>query len=364
MNMEVFRDPKTPSAGSLEILPKGASGISTESLEDESLAITEGAEVPSYEPPPQEELWAPNATAEAYESYQETPEVLAYQERKKEYVDVISQWSDHIEGALAEDGHTLNEEELHDAISTRERMRQEMVEVSSNYPGDWTGLLYKRVTDPLTKEKFVATRTLAMETMRDGEVGMLDKPKHFKAHYQNQIDNYDQTVGAVFGSTKIGNQRPRALGSSTGIGDPGIVYDGAHQKDGTLLTSRQKNIIEAHEKGHGLRDFESDIDANEIGSIIDPQVLNALTQIKRESGDQNFTGTYTREPAEIIERMAQFKNYFGMDATEKFTKQHLDRIRKQYVIDTGLDNGVTDLLTYITPETEGAFLKVINKYPI
>ena len=55
MNMEVFRDPKTPSAGSLEILPKEASGISTESLEDESLAITEGAEGPSYEPPPQAE---------------------------------------------------------------------------------------------------------------------------------------------------------------------------------------------------------------------------------------------------------------------------------------------------------------------
>jgi hypothetical protein len=312
------------------------------------------------------ESWPEGATAEAYESYEEPFEVQMYNEQKQEYIDAIAQWDDYIEKATAEDGYELNEGELHRAFDMRERMIQEMVEVSGNYPGDWTGLLYKRAVDPITKEKFTKTRTEAMETMREGEVGKVDKPKQFKEHYQNQMDNYDRTVDAVFSRTKIGDGGIKSftLGMSTGIGDTGIVYDGAHQKDGTPLTARQKNIIEAHEKGHGLRDFESTIDRNEIRSVIDPQALMELKSQKQESGDKNFRGNYTEEPAEVIERMAQFKNYFGMSANEKFTKKHLDHIRKHYVADTGLDNGVSDLLACVTPETEKAFLDVINKYPI
>lgn len=310
------------------------------------------------------ESWPASATAEAYEEYEEPPEVRAYNERKQEYKDTISQWNTHIEAALAGDETTLDHDELAAGIDTRERMKQELMEVSANYPGDWTGLLYERVTDPASKEKFIAQRAKAMELMRDGEPGQFDKPKNFKGHYQDQIDNYDDTVRKVFSHTNVTNERPHVLGSSKGIGDPGVVYSGAHHRDGRPLTSRQKNIIEAHEKGHSLRDFESPLDSGEIRSVIDGEQLEALTRMRRDEGDSSYSSNYIHNPAEIIERMAQFKNYFGMSAQDTFEKKHLDHIRAHYVTDTGLDNGVTNLLTCVTPQTETAFISVINKYPI
>jgi hypothetical protein len=220
------------------------------------------------------------------------------------------------------------------------------------------------MADPISREKFIAQREEAMAAMQEGEAGRLDKPKGFKAYYQNQINEYDENLAKVFSYTRANNERPYVLGSSDGIGDPGVVYTGAHQKDGTPLTSKQKNIIEAHEKGHGLRDFQSPLDSREIRSIIDEAQLEKLTGIKRQAGDTSYSSDYVREPIEIIERMAQFKNYFGMSAQDTFEKKHLDHIRAHYVADTGLDNGITNLLQCVTPETEAAFLKVINKYPI
>ena len=303
-------------------------------------------------------------TAEDSATYENSPEVRAYLQRKQEYEETITQWNTHIKTALTGDEATLDHDDLEASIDTRERMKKELIEVSANYPGDWTSLLYRRMIDPVSKEKFVARREEAMVAMKTGEVGRYDKPKQFQDHYQNQIDTYDETIETVFNYTKVNNERPQVLGSSAGIGDPGTVYTGAHHKDKTPLTPRQKNIIEAHEKGHSLRDFESPLDSSEIRSVIDELHLDDLTQEKRTAGDSSYTSNYVRNPAEIIERMAQFKNYFGMGADETFTKKHLDHIRTHYTADTGLDNGITYLLRCVTPETEVTFLSVINKYPI
>ena len=43
---------------------------------------------------------------------------------------------------------------------------------------------------------------------------------------------------------------------------------------------------------------------------------------------------YFSDPAEIVERMSQVKNYFGMSGTEKFTQEHLDHARERYIQDT------------------------------
>lgn len=304
------------------------------------------------------------AYVEGWESERQLPEVRDYLKEKQGYAESVYQWDEYIEKATVTEGTSIDSEQLESSLNTREDMQRKLVEVSANYPGDWTGLLYRRMADPLAKEKFIAQRTEAMPAMQEGEVGMFDKAKRFKDYYQSQNDSYDETLSKVFSHTRVNNERPHVLGSNSGIGDPGVVYFGAHHEDGSPLTPRQKNIIEAHEKGHGLRDFESPIDAREIRSIIDGEAFAALTQVKRQEGASGYNPNYILEPAEIIERMAQFKNYFGMGATEPFTKKHLDHIRNQYVTDTGLDNSVSDLLTCVTSRTEQAFLKVINKYPI
>ena len=160
-------------------------------------------------------------------------------------------------------------------------------------------------------------------------------------------------------------RNPELLGVGK-INDPGTVFTDAKSKEGTKLTARKKNIIEAHEKGHGLRDFTSLQDMREVRSVIDLDALQDL-QLAHEFGKKTttkFPANYIKKPEEIIERMAQLKNYFGMSASEEFTVEHLNYARENYVKDTGLDNTVSEFLYCISPKTEDAFLSVINKYPI
>lgn len=269
--------------------------------------------------------------------------------------------------SLHNDGeHDFDETEIDALIAERVTLRQEKIATSANYPGDWTGLLYNRLTDPITKEKFIARRTEAMEHMEEdpSKVSRREMPS---SHYQEQIDNYEENVETVFSRTEVGpaevfGSRGRNLGNQ-GNENVGAVFNDAEHK-GTTLTSRQKNIIEAHEKGHCLRDFASPFDRKEIQSTIDKSVITELNDLRKANGMERIAPTYVSNPMEIAERMAQFKNYFGLGAKDTFEKQHLDYIREHYVPDTGLDNGIADLLYVVTPETESAFLDVINKYPI
>lgn len=263
-------------------------------------------------------------------------------------------------------------EEMEVLLDNLEQLQQEKVEASANYPGDWTGLLFGRMTDPLSKEKFVAQRVEAMEKMQVGEPDESERGnkygKRYATHYQGQIDDYDQRLADIFAQTNIvvASESEKYKHGHGNIDQPGTVYINAESRSSGPLTSRQKNIIEAHEKGHGLRDFQSPIDKTEIQSVIDQAVLVEMMEERksRERDNSKASPNYVRQPEEIIERMSQFKNYFGMKASEKFTSKHLEHIRKNYISDTGLDNGISDLLRVVTPETEKTFLKVINKYAI
>jgi hypothetical protein len=69
---------------------------------------------------------------------------------------------------------------------------------------------------------------------------------------------------------------------------------------------------------------------------------------------------YLLSPTEIVERMAQLKNYFGMSGDEEFTANHLEYARLNYVEDTGLDNGMKYFFKSIKSETQEEFLRLIN----
>ncbi|MEA3399062.1 MAG: hypothetical protein U9R00_00950 [Patescibacteria group bacterium] len=63
--------------------------------------------------------------------------------------------------------------------------------------------------------------------------------------------------------------------------------------------------------------------------------------------------------------MAQLKNYFGMKGSEKFTKQHLDYAKNNYIKDTGIpDFQIKPFLDAITTEKEEDFLRLINSLGI
>lgn len=241
---------------------------------------------------------------------------------------------------------------------------KEVVEAQANYPGHWTLLLADRLRDRETRKKFIAVRTEAMPSLQEGEPGPIDKEKRFQKHYKEQVDHYDEIVDSVFSKTAIGNaaefnRMPIHAGEGS-IGETGTVFLDAEGRDGTPLTARQKMIIEAHEKGHGVRDFQGS-DATEIRSVLDASVLREREEL---AGSETRFANYLQNPDEIIERMAQLKNYFGFRGNEPFTKKHLEYAKAHYVTDTGLDNTMSHFFGAITPETEDRFLEVMNKYPI
>lgn len=256
-----------------------------------------------------------------------------------------------------------------DAMDAKlQALRLEQIKTSSNYPGDWTLLLRERMLDPITKEKFIATRIDAMPNMKSGEIPpkstdgiSLVKEKTYQAYYQDQIDNYDTNVERIFDSTHIEesseyNKKPENLGKGE-IGFPGVVFSDAI-KDGRELTLREKNIIESHEKGHGLRDFVSE-DSRDFRQSID---FDVIQQNDSETGTRQIG--YLKIADEIAERMAQLKNYFGMKAGDTFTKDHLKYAADNYITDTGLDNNMTLFFKAITERNEDKFIDTINKYPL
>ena len=267
---------------------------------------------------------------------------------------------------LIENVDDFSEAEINLLIAERKALKHEAITASANYPGDWTNLLYKRLIDPITKEKFILQRTEAMKYMKD-DPAMVSRREMPKVHYQDQIDEYEKNIEHVFSMTEVGpaesfGSRGKNLGNMGNMGVGAVFSDAEHTN--TPLSNRQKNIIEAHEKGHCLRDFVSSYDRQEIQSSIDNKIITKLNALRQTNGIERIAPSYVSNPMEIAERMAQFKNYFGMGANDIFTKQHLDHIRERYVQDTGLDNGVSDLLYVVTPETEKTFLAIINKYPI
>jgi hypothetical protein len=140
-------------------------------------------------------------------------------------------------------------------------------------------------------------------------------------------------------------------------------------------TAKQWEIAEAHERGHRVRPlwgnklfrerFEKAFDTS---AIIYPESEkkyeiefagnSLIAELEKMALAEHIK--YVFEPGEVVERMSQLKNYFGMRGSESFTKEHLAHARKHYIEDTGMDNNMAQFFQAITPEKEDAFIELIN----
>ena len=144
----------------------------------------------------------------------------------------------------------------------------------------------------------------------------------------------------------------------------------------------------AHEKGHGLRIFEGySLVTRAISECLDSNAFligkkdresriascrkNNYSEQEIESMMENFEKIdmplYYMMPHEIMERMAQLKNYFGFSSPyDVFTLEHLNYARTHYVQDFGYMGEIQmfSFLEAITRERESHFLKMINELPI
>ncbi|MEI6810760.1 MAG: hypothetical protein WCK60_01765 [Candidatus Nomurabacteria bacterium] len=133
---------------------------------------------------------------------------------------------------------------------------------------------------------------------------------------------------------------------------------------------RNRSNMEAHEKGHVFRHLTaSPYLMDKFSLAFDPSKLDVekhlshklavMSKEEAEKGANKYLFDFSR-PEELIERMSQLKGYFGMKGDEKFTPQHLEYARDHYLKD-GMDNNNMQLFfDVITPQTEFAFLKLIN----
>lgn len=149
-------------------------------------------------------------------------------------------------------------------------------------------------------------------------------------------------------------------------------------------TVKMMSIIEAHEKGHQIRDYNSStedlrkgfdiskVDFSDEFYVVLQRVFDNPDEeyekdgipSSKEEAKKWFLFDYLFTGNEIAERMSQVKNYFGFQGDEKFTKEHLHYAKENYVKDTGCDNAMTLFFEAITTNTEDKFIELINSYGI
>ncbi len=244
------------------------------------------------------------------------------------------------------------------------------VEEQANFEGNDTLLFYERLKNPKIKKQLV-------DLLCEYYAAMI--PPQTREQIEKKLD---EAIEKVFSVTAL-DYNPKGTSDSRGIEINGEQIDcgtvapfSKHFETGEPWTAKQLSIIEAHEKGHGIR-FLSDPDKNleaRITSgldfskmVIDDRFRAIWLEVNAdypegfpdEKVDRDIIEYFSR-PSEIIERMAQLKNYFGMIGEEEFTKRHLDYAKDHYLVDTGIGIQMKPFLDAITSENETRFIELIN----
>lgn len=222
----------------------------------------------------------------------------------------------------------------------------------ANYQGNWMELQTERMYSGDFRERFIKFRLAHIDSLNEGTPGILDKPKTYKAHYAAQLEGYERNMETVNGVVYYGQAQHVGSGNSLTLGHGGIGESGTVFSDSDL-TDRQKGIIAAHEAYHGMVDVQGSDRAIIMQAFNwDVPVIN-----ERKPG-------YLLEPDELLARMAQLKNYYGMKGGEIFTPDHLSYARQHYIEDTQLDNSMGAFFQRITPDKEAVFIEVMNTLPV
>lgn len=282
------------------------------------------------------------------------------------------------------------------------------IEQQANFEGHDAELLFKRISDPVIKEQIVDL-LLKADIIGSGDDRVFqsaDGPYKNRAHFVPQsreevLEKLDERIASTSSVTPISY-------SSTPPTADAITLDWINDLTDEPLTQKQMAIVEAHEKGHSIRQYHGALLDNYFKQAFDLSCVSFvekdyaeaekhlknmgykikepeqekyqtrkekdLERIRKslafpsENEDTRLTREDVREKMliglfdamEITERMSQLKNYFGMDGHQHFSKEHLAYARSHYLDDIKLDNRMTQFFQAITPETEEKFLELIN----
>lgn len=233
---------------------------------------------------------------------------------------------------------------------------EKQLEKSANYEGNHFLLLIERLNNPEIFERLVN------DMYEDQTTVDYSKSDYVNPDYLAYLNQGEEKIKSDIKKELM--QAFESTSHSTGIifsergwlnsgkGSEGTGHVGISLTEGSLFkeTEHLKNIAEAHEKGHVIRNYDTDSDfTKKLQSVFNFNLFNPnkedLEFIKSSlTGEEDFSDEkltelikeYFNFPWEIIERMSQIKNYFGMSGTEEFTQEHLDYVRENYIKDTGM----------------------------
>jgi len=230
------------------------------------------------------------------------------------------------------------------------------IESIANYEGNWSEVLFSRLQNPVIRQQLIA---LLFQ--------LQSKDAKYKTEEEIAME-LEENLTLAMSKTDISFQDPVRPPNANSIN---LLWE--NPSTGKKLNPRQLSMIEAHEKGHKIRSFRSltswkyfssGFDTSKI--IFTPEDFEKYKKASRRKGkvsQEEFKIGYINylfSGNEIIERMSQLKNYFGMKGSEIFTKENLAYAREHYLDDVGLDNCMKHFLQAITEETEARFLSLIN----
>lgn len=250
------------------------------------------------------------------------------------------------------------------------------IEFLSPYEGNESLVLVSRFKDPVIKSQVIATlhKVYEIRAASGKEINTvpIDENGEEVSHpaivpsMEEIAKQYDEHVSEIEKITNI---------TFTGKEPESNTMDSAWEFPGIgKLSTKQLSIVEAHEKGHFVRNYSGEIQDElffqYFSKGFDPKAvsIDAKTLRQKFGKLKDFNDEKVEyiilgkifSPNELAERMSQMKNYFGMSGSQKFTKQHLQYARENYIKDTGLDNWMTEMFQAITPEKEDGFIELIN----
>jgi hypothetical protein len=263
------------------------------------------------------------------------------------------------------------------------------IEASANFEGNDSMVLFKRLRNEKVKNQILDLLFQSEQSMKgemieslvtdaDGELVfdnegqpiVKEKVQYISKTREELEKEYEETLSKIESMTEIGFAEKQ---SDLHVSDR--MFIGATVPwSGKPFTDKQMSIAEAHEKGHKIREYHTSFFYDRFSDSFDFSDVpfgkteiniyrKTLSQEDEEETDAEVKEEffdYLSSPTELVERMSQLKNYFGMSSDEIFTKAHFDYARAHYVLDTDMDNGMTQFFQGITEKTEEKFLELIN----
>lgn len=230
----------------------------------------------------------------------------------------------------------------------RDELEFEFLKSQANQPGRlWSTIFRNRMLSDSNVKKFVSGQL--QRDRYEGSDPEFDRMEDEHILNIQKVTSYTNYAKAEEFRDEYGEEMiPQMKGKGKFSENPTVFSDAVDQM-GNELSVDQKGIIEAHELAHAVLDKITDAQRDFLLSLVNDYYLS-LSNNKRITAQ------------EMIARMSQLKDYFGIQNGDEFTPLHLRYLisNSNYIKDTGLDNSVGLLLRSIKDGKEQDFVRAMN----